>query len=758
MSLGLHALCYIFPNLAEAQIVLEDQTYQSNVTVGDWNDPNSWQVWQDGAWEEATIPPNRNNDVFIHQGQEIRLTGNEEVRNLYLFSAADPGRKLNLQTFDLDVYGALRAFQMLGEMYFLNNSANPSMDWIYPETGSIVFKGDSRTVVNRNSWSGQTNYSRFTVRFNPNPGELLIVNAGIKASRFIIETGTVYQTLNQSGTSTFSFNIHDDFGVSDYGSLIILSGARLISDATEEFGQIIRRTDARPATEFILEEGAVLELRGDEPTIDAASVILDGEVRYANNQLSQQFLTNTFPTSQQIVSYHDLQVLGSAIRSLPSVLEISGDFTISEGTLEDNPTTLYLLGSGDQVVDAVEISVSHLEINKSGGVLTFIQPFELIGDFTMRDGMVDFNNQTLVINGSATANYNYIGGLWANLAEVEIVNLPPDFNTSNATFPFFDSFAGENRTLRLIGSLPDQSGPLTIQYIQLPGVEHNANLTDSDDKTIYYHLNSHFLVRTTNASTESLDIQILANDMILDDIADLRISGYGEIAPGLHIPASLHESVLWANRRASLSELNGRTLTLASSGILSVLPLGWLSYGANFLDNSVQLSWKVKAEVGTTFVIYRSIGPDLQFSPVGIIESIQPLTEYHSYDFIDHFGKVQISGLVYYQIRAEIDGILVDESPVFRLESPKFPVEGIQIFPNPYFGGNLTLHYSGELETDEVMVQVIDGRGGTCFQMDHISYGDMSRIEEKLKELSRGLYILRLIHKKGIQQVKWLRE
>lgn len=761
VSFGMHMFCCISPNFAIAQIVLEDQTYQSNVTVGDWNDPISWQVWQSGTWQAATVPPNRNNDVFIRQGHEIRLTQNQEVKNLYLFSASEPGRKLNLQTFDLDVYGALHAFEAPGGVFTLSNSANPSMNWIYPVTGSIVFKGQTRVVVDRNSWSGQTNYSSYIVRFNPDPGEVLTVNAGIKASQFIIETGTVYQTLNLNGTpasSTFSFNIHDDFGLLDYGSLIIRSGARLISEATEEFGQIIRRTGMRPATEFILEEGAVLELWGDEPVIDAANVTLDGEVRYISNRPTQEFLSHTFVTSQPIVTYNDLQITGSAMRTLPPILEVSGDFTVTNGTLADFPTTLYFLGTEDQVVDVAHLPVSHLEINKSGGVLTFSQPLKLVGDFTMRDGVVNFNNSSLEINSSATANYSFIDGSWTNLGEIILLHLPVEWTAANATFPFFDSYAGHNRTLRILGSLPDQTGSLIIQHIELPGVEHNANLTDSDGKTIYYHLNSHFLVGTSNASSETLEIQILANDMILVDIEDLRISGYGEIAPGFHNPAQLEGINLWASRNASLSDLNGRTLTLASSGELSVLPLGWIGYGAEFLGNSVRVSWKVKTEAGTNFILYRSIGQSLDFVPIGSIESSNRSSEYHRYNFIDSIWKGQLSELIYYQIRAEIDGILVDESPVFRLQKSPFSTESIQIFPNPYFGGNLTIHLPFEPETDDIMVQVIDGRGSISFQNNKLSYNELSRIEDKLKELPRGLYFIRLIRREGIQQVKWLRE
>lgn len=761
MSFGIYVFCCIFPFFAVAQIVLEDQTYQSNVTIGDWNNPNSWQVWQGGVWEAATVPPNRNNDVFINQGHEIRLTGNEEVNNLYLFSAADPGRKINLQTFDLDVYGALRCFIIQDSDFVLHNLANAVTNWIYPVTGSIVFKGLSRTVVDRNSWSGQTFNSSYTVRFNPDPGETLIVNSAFKASQFILESGTVFQTLNQNGipaSSTFSFNTHSSFGDGAYGSLIIRSGAKLISETSGEFDQIIRRSGSRPAAEFILEEGGILELWGDRPVIDAASVILNGEVRYFSDRPTQQFLSHTFATSQPIISYHDLHISGSAVRTMPPILEVSGDLTASDGTLQDNTTTLSLLGSEDQVVDATHLPVSHLEINKSGGVLTFTQPLQLLGDFTMRDGTVDFNNQTLQINSTPTANYTYLNGTWANLSEVTLINLPTDLTTSNATFPFYDSFAGENRTLRLLGSLPNHNGSLTIQHIELPGVEYNANLTDSDGATIYYHLNSHFLIGTSNTSSESIDIQILANDMILDDIEDLRISGYREITPGSHEEATMQEGDLWANRSASLSELNGKTLTLASSGEFSVLPLGWISYDAKFIDNRVRVSWKVKAETGTTFIIYRSLGTSMLFSPVGTVESVSPSTAYQSYNFTDDYRYDMSSEWVYYQIRAEIDGIPVDESPVFRLKSPKLSIEGIQIFPNPYRGGILNLHFGEFLLESGLFIQVFTSQGQWVMEDFFSQKGQSDRFLELLKQMNPGLYLLHFQKEGKHTVIKWIKE
>jgi hypothetical protein len=170
---------FVNPILANGQIIHEINDYKS-IASGDYNNPAVWNIWDGTSWVAASSKPNLNNNIFIEQGNEIRLTGNEEAKNVYLFSAALPGRKLNLQTFELQVYGALRAMEKSGTDFILNNGSSLLTDWIYPETGRIVFKGISRTVVDRVSWSAQNSNSRYVVVFNPNPGEILTVNSHLK--------------------------------------------------------------------------------------------------------------------------------------------------------------------------------------------------------------------------------------------------------------------------------------------------------------------------------------------------------------------------------------------------------------------------------------------------------------------------------------------------------------------------------------------------------------------------------------------------
>jgi hypothetical protein len=750
-----------YPSIS--QILLTEDTYQSNIipgTVGDWEDAGSWQKWQGGTWVAALVPPGRDNDVFIHQNQEIRLTGNEEVRNLYLFSDTGPGRKLNLQTFDLDVFGGLRCFRMEGQDFVLHDRTSALTDWIFPETGSIVFRGASRTIVDRDSWSGQTSNSRYTVRFDPDPGAILAVNAAFKASAFIIESGTVFQTLNVNGmpaSSTFSFNTNDDFGTGSYGTFIIRSGATMISEATSEFGAIIRRSETRSAASFVLEQGATLELLGVEPVIESAYVILDGQVRYHSNQPTQHFLSQRFISSQAINWYHDLSISGSAARHLPSILEISGDFFVATGTLQDTGSSLYLIGSEDQLLDIALLELQALEVNKSGGILSINQPLQLVANFVMRAGIVDFNHHSFTINGPVASTYSFVDGSWINLSELTLLRLPEDWTSSNATFPFFDSYAGEKRYLRLQGSLPDQSGTLSIRQIELPGVQFEANLLDSDNSPIYYHLNAYFELLSTSTSTEPLYIEILANDMVLDDIEDLRISGSGEIAPGLHAPAFLENNNLWAVRRTSLADLNNRTLTLASSGVLSILPIGMKYYNAKGHADGVEVSWKAKGAPYTHFILTRSLDPHMHFSAIGYLSAKGDKTTYTTYQLSDQLPLGVKSEWIYYQVLVKVDGVLVDQSPVLRARNPKFYQDAFEIHPNPYSSGELNLRLPASTWSETTSLKVIDAQGSVLLHLQDLSIGMLQPVTVKLQELPSGVYFLRLLTSEASKQLKWLK-
>src|SRR5690606_20534797 len=171
---------------------------------------------------------------------------------------------------------------------------------------------------------------RYGVIFNPEPGETLTVNAAFKANSFTIQSGTVIQTVNEEGifaTSTFSYNIQDEFGTGPYGTFVIEPGATLISYGTKEFGEIVRRTDTKLAASFHLKEGGSLIILGEEPIIEANIIQLEGDVHYNGEAGNQQFISGEIPHS----NYNNVFFSGAAIKDLPMYLHVVGDIIFQDG-------------------------------------------------------------------------------------------------------------------------------------------------------------------------------------------------------------------------------------------------------------------------------------------------------------------------------------------------------------------------------------------------------------------------------------------
>jgi hypothetical protein len=57
-----------------------------------------------------------------------------------------------------------------------------------------------------------------------------------------------------------------------------------------------------------------------------------------------------------------------------------------------------------------------------------------------------------------------------------------------------------------------------------------------------------------------------------------------------------------------------------------------------------------------------------------------------------------------------------------------------------------------------MVLQVIDGKGKVYWHVNQKSNLEKKRIEDALKELPPKIYIIRMIHQNGTEQVKWLQK
>jgi len=132
---------------------------------GDFNQPSTWEVWDGTAWLPATQKPGKEQDLYINQSHILRLLGNEAVKSIFIH--AGTGQKLNLNGNNLDVYGKLAAFTNAAPGR-PNPGAGSSQNWIGNSPSStLTFKGTSREIVEKSSWSAETTRSRFAVIFDP---------------------------------------------------------------------------------------------------------------------------------------------------------------------------------------------------------------------------------------------------------------------------------------------------------------------------------------------------------------------------------------------------------------------------------------------------------------------------------------------------------------------------------------------------------------------------------------------------------------
>jgi len=751
------ALLVVLVFSAEAQIPLTTQSYKSNLPeggIGDWDDPDTWLVYDGTEWVGASIPPNRDHDVFIQKKNEVRLTGIEEVNNLYLFGAAEAGKKLNLQTFDLHVYGGLHSFDVAGDDLILFGSAWLGDDWIYPETGRIVFKGDSRIVVDRNSWSGQNLASRFAVVFDPDPGEELVVNAVFKASSFLIQSGTVRQTVNTDGTpasSTFSFTTDDVFGTEDFGEFRIASGATLISEATSEFNQLIRRSENKPASSFILEEGANLVLLGEEPEIDAVNVVLDGTVFYAGEGASQQFLQSTMAASQSDFLYQNIFFQGSATKIFPEALSVQGDLVYqSGGTVEGTGTELQLTGSFDQEFDLPGLELSGLLLDKASGTVNIRHGLTIFDTFNQVAGTVNFNDQALILDFGPTGTYTYAGGNWYNLGQLQYENLPLTLGATNATFPIFDTWLDAPRHFLLEGNLSADGHSLELGFTEAPGVTYDPEFTD-EGEAVVYHLNSFFELNLSGTDPAQLNAWILAEDLAVQDINHLRIVGPGEEAIGDHVPASLKGEMLWAGRLFDFNEAQGQFLTIGSTSELSVLPLEWLGFEAALVGDRVVLSWESTSDKQVLYTVTRTNGDELEFLPLGHFQENQPGIIIRFED--PEFPKDQ--PFWYYQVMAEEGQMETSFSPVVRISNPFYDRQVPGIHPNPYRSGSINVNLGSWISQDITVIKVWNMKGVDyktfIFEQDFHPL----ILESQLRLLPVGNYLIQLQGPGKIHTLKW---
>ncbi len=561
-------LSFLIPGLGQ-----EIGAYKTRAS-GDFNQASTWEVWNGTTWVSANQKPDSTRDIYIDQGHTLRLLGSESVKSLYLHAGAGAGQKLNLNSFNLDVYGVLAAFS--GPAPGQPRGAWNSQNWIGNSANStLTFKGQSRIIVDKASWSAQTTQSRFGVIFDPGPGQELTLQAPFKALFFRVRSGTLYQKNDGSSSSspcyTLSFNTENSiYGPGPFGTFTVEAGATFRSVCN---ALLIHRGGSTPAFLVEVQREATMLLEGQDPKMESANFSLEGALIFRGTQGSVNFLGSSFSASAKPSQVRHLVVDGNADLILPANLVLQGNLLqMGQGGFQLAPTQLTLTGEEDQLLNTQTLLLGALILQKPAGKVSLACDLSIYRSLTMMEGILDFQGHDLALNTSSLGTFVYQGGSWQKLDRFSYFGLPNILSPTSGTFPFEDLANGGFRGLQILG--PTQAGGnLTIDFIEQRGANHDANFQDVDGTEILYQLFSHFKVSANpNLGQEELELRISADSLLLDQVEDLRVVSRGKAAPGLPIPGVL-AGYPWAKRKLKWSELFDTEFTIGSYREATVLPL-----------------------------------------------------------------------------------------------------------------------------------------------------------------------------------------
>jgi len=722
-------LAVVFVFAQWEQLYAQELGSYKTIQSGNYSNLNTWNIFDGVSWLPPTVKPNSSNDIYIDQNHTLRLVGNESAKNVFINAETGAGQKLNLNGNKLEVYGSLNSFS--GAAPGTPSGTWNSQNWIGNSvTSKIVFKGNSRTIINKGSWSGFTINSRYAVEFDPGPGVLLRIEEPFKALEFIVKSGTVLQALDISvipnSCSTFSFNNEAIYGTGSFGNFVIESGGNLISECNNA---IVFRSSTQSASLFDLQDGGELILEGTSPQMEAATFQMNGKVVFRNNSNPQNFLTSAYVGSDNPNTLHDLEIQGTQNLIMPLNLNLKGD-------LEQTGTGMFLLSSSelelsgpeDQSILGFRMQVGELNLNKSAGTVSFQDDLAVLNNLKMISGTMDLSGNNFSINTSSTGQLEYSGGSWKNINQFTYFGVPATFNSDNGTFPFEDKYQGGIRKVQILGT--PAGGNLQISFIEYKGADYSASFSDSDGTPILYRLFSYFQFSGLNPSSNPLELRISANQLIVDQVDDLRIVSTGYAAPGSHLTGS--DPGLWARRSLTFDDLNGVNFTIGSYRTLTILPLFWMEASANMVEGFPKIEWEIIDNSEHSYLeIFRLTGFNSKKKLLKTIES--PILKKD--EFIDSTPLPQ--GEIYYQLKHTNSHGEENWSPLFRLFRQE--VERARLFPNP--SNNSESVYLALPSTEINSIIQIIGMDGKLIYQGKYSEMDTSSL---INPLSMGNYIIRV--------------
>lgn len=723
------------------------------INSGNYANPAIWRIYDGTSWILTSVKPSIANDIYIDQTHLVILTGNEAAKSVFINAETGANQKLNLSGFALEIYGSLNAFS--GAAPGNPSGTWNSQNWIGNSIGSrLIFRGTSRTIIRKNNWSGFTTNSRYSVIIDPGIGQELTIEEPFKAVQFTIRSGTLIQKLdssvNPATCASISFNTETTiYGVGPFGTLTIENGAKFISQCNA--GILFRSASGSiSASTLDLQLGGELILEGSNPRMEAAIYQLNGTVIFRGGTIPKTFLISSFSDAGTPNRVTNLELQGNQNLSLPSTFFVQGNLIQSGlGAILTTPTDLHFVGGLNQTVIGFALTSRNLTVNKSVGRVNLNQNLAVTQTLSMVSGILNFNDNSLSINSSSIGGLSYTSGSWEKLREIQYYALPSTLNVSNAIFPFADRHQKGIRSVQLLGNTERED--LRIRFTEYLGAEYNSDFDDNDGTPILYRLFSYFSFFGMSTNTNPLELRISADNLIVDQVDDLRVVATGYAAPGTHLPG-LDPVLLWARRSLTFSQLEGINYTVGSFRTLSILPVTWLSLDGQRKANEIQLTWKVASDVAeNTYEVFRSVNGLTDWKNIGSLTNQKNSESAVSYQFSDlDFDPFQ---QYYYRIK-QTDFLSGSSwSHVILIKALHFAGSSFQISPNPYSGGSIRIKIPQVLDMENVELLILDLSGKLYLQE---SFNPLI-LEQQLLSLPAGVYLIRIGNSESAAHMRWIK-
>lgn len=172
--------------------------------------------------------------------------------------------------------------------------------------------------------------------------------------------------------------------------------------------------------------------------------------------------------------------------------------------------------------------------------------------------------------------------------------------------------------------------------------------------------------------------------------------------------------------------------------IKSVLPVTWTSFSAKQQNESSLLEWSVAAETNNNhFNVQRSTNGTL-FTEIGKVNSLGNTSLPRSYQYTDNSP---VNGINYYRLQQVDNDGRTSYSEiakvVFKGNSAKWKIQ-----PNPAV---TSTDIQAPSDLNNVSIQLINTDGKVVFQLQKTKVNAGERITIPVNQLSKGMYIIKLI-------------